>query len=41
MATVVTALTHADPRCSVTSVFLVKLLEQLDIGRETFDRATM
>lgn len=35
-AVVITALTHADPRCTVASVFLVKLLEELDINHQTF-----
>jgi len=35
----VTALTHADPRCLIASVFMVKLLEQLDRFGESFQDA--
>ena len=39
MAVRVTALTHADPRCLLASVFMVKLLEQLEHFKVAFGEA--
>ena len=41
MAVRVTALTHADPRCLLASVFMVKLLEQLEHFNVTYGDAVL